>query len=216
MSALSEAIDELRNNDRQWEAFETPAHCAVLAPPGSGKTKLLTTKLAHALVHDVVRPPRGAACITMTNEAALELRRRLRALGVRHRPNLFIGTVHAFAMSRIVAPFAAAAGQAGLAASRLASDAEFREAFSTVFDAMGFRPDERSEVRTTTAKARQRLHLSGNRMLGGEPIAEMGRRLQEELAARGLYDFSRSGPPRSRHRRGSRVGGEGPRGGIPP
>ena len=105
MSALSEAIAELGTNDRQWEAFQTEGHCAVLAPPGSGKTKLLTTKLAHALVHDVVRAPRGAACITMTNEAALELRRRMRKLGVRQRPNFFVGTVHAFALSRIILPF---------------------------------------------------------------------------------------------------------------
>jgi DNA helicase-2/ATP-dependent DNA helicase PcrA len=189
MSVLSDAIDDLRVNDRQWEAFGIRGHCAVLAPPGSGKTKLLTTKLAHGLAHDIVRPPRGAACITMTNEAALELRRRLRALGVRRRPNLFIGTVHAFALSRIVAPLAAAAGRGDVASSRLASDSEFREAFNAAFRAQGFRPDERSEVSATTAKARQRLDLSGNRLLGGEPIARMARALQDELAARGLYDF---------------------------
>jgi DNA helicase-2/ATP-dependent DNA helicase PcrA len=189
MSALTEAIEQLRANDRQWEAFEAQGHCAVLAPPGSGKTKLLTTKLAEALVHDVVKAPRGAACITMTNEAALQLRRQLRALGVGRRPNLFVGTVHAFALSRIVAPFAAAAGRKELAASRLATDAEFREAFNAAFAAMGFRPFERAEVLGTTAKARQRLDLSGDRMLGGAPIADMARRLQTELEQRHLYDF---------------------------
>jgi len=153
VSALSTAIAELRANDRQWEAFQTVGHCAVLAPPGSGKTKLLTTKLAHAFVHDVIRPPRGAACITMTNEAALELRRRQRNLGVRWRPNLFIGTVHAFALSRIILPFAAAAGRDDLANSRFATDREFREAFDAAFVGCGFRPYERDEVRETTKKA---------------------------------------------------------------
>ncbi|MDQ1582196.1 MAG: ATP-dependent helicase UvrD/PcrA [Microbacteriaceae bacterium] len=189
MSALSEAIEQLHSNDRQWEAFQAQGHCAVLAPPGSGKTKLLTTKLAHALVRDIVKAPRGVACITMTNETALELRRRLRALGVRRRPNLFIGTVHAFALSRIVAPFAAAAGRDDLAASHLASDGESQEAFDAAFDAVGFRSPDRAEVRATTAKARQRLDLSGNRMLGGEPIAAMALRLQDELARRHVYDF---------------------------
>lgn len=189
MTALGEAIEELRTNDRQWEAFESQGHCAVLAPPGSGKTKLLTTKLAHALVRDIVKAPRGVACITMTNEAALELRRRLRALGVRRRPNLFIGTVHAFALSRIITPFAAAAGRHELAGSRFATDAEARESFDAAFSAMAFRSDERGEVQATTAKARQRLDLSGDRMLGGEPIARMARRLQEELARRRVYDF---------------------------
>lgn len=189
MSALSDAIAELRSNDRQWEAFEEQGHCAVVAPPGSGKTKLLTTKLAHALAHEEIRGPRGAACITMTNEAALQLRRRLRALGVGRHPNLFVGTVHAFALSRIVVPFAAAAGRSDLAASRFATDAEFRDAFNAAFAAMDFRSYERDEILHTTAKARQRLDLSGNRMLGGPPVAEMARRLQSELEARRLYDF---------------------------
>jgi DNA helicase II / ATP-dependent DNA helicase PcrA len=189
VSALSEAIAELRTNDRQWEAFETKGHCAVLAPPGSGKTKLLTTKLAHALVQEFVPAPRGAACITMTNEAALELRRRLRTLGVRRRPNLFVGTVHAFALSRIVLPFAAAAERYKLAESRFATDSEFREAFEAAFAACGFRPYERDEVRETTKRTRQRLDFSGDRLLGGPPIAEMALRLQAELEKRRLFDF---------------------------
>jgi DNA helicase-2/ATP-dependent DNA helicase PcrA len=190
MSSLADAVEDLRANEHQWEAFETFEHCAVLAPPGSGKTKLLTTKLAHALAGDGVRAPRGAACITMTNEAALQLRARLRGLGVGRRANLFVGTVHGFALSRIVIPFAAAAGEAQLAASRLASDAEVRQVFSAVFAQSDFRPDQREEVQLTTEKARQRLDLSGNRLLGGEPIAEVARALQAEFASRGLYDFN--------------------------
>jgi DNA helicase-2/ATP-dependent DNA helicase PcrA len=189
MSPLVEAVEQLRSNERQREAFQTQGHCAVLAPPGSGKTQLLTTKLAHALAREVIKAPQGAACITMTNEAALQLRRRLRTLGVRRRPNLFIGTVHAFAMSQIVAPFAAVAGRKDLAASRLATDGELREAFDAAFAAMDFRPYEREEIHRTTEKARRRLDLSGNRLLGGEPVAEMARRLQAELAKRHLYDF---------------------------
>lgn len=189
MSALSEAIAELRTNDRQWEAFQTEGHCVVLAPPGSGKTKLLTTKLAHALVHDLVPPPRGAACITMTNEAALELRRRMRTLGVRRRPNFFVGTVHAFALSRIMVPFAAAAGRSNLVDSRFATDREFRDAFDAAFASCGFRPYERDEVRETTKKARQRLDFSGDPLLGGPPIARMALRLHAELEVRRLFDF---------------------------
>jgi superfamily I DNA/RNA helicase len=189
MSALSEAIAELASNDRQWDAFRADGHCAVLAPPGSGKTKLLTTKLADALAGDTVPRPRGAACITMTNDAALQLRARLRGLGVARRPNLFTGTVHAFALSRIIGPFAAAAGNERLASSRLASERELREAFDAAFARTEFRPNQRGEVKTTTDKARQRLDLTGNRLLGGQPIADMAVLLQKELAARGLFDF---------------------------
>lgn len=189
MTALARAIEELKTNPKQWEAFSHEGHCVVLAPPGSGKTKLLTAKLGQSLLGEAIRPPRGAACITMTNEAALQLRRRLRALGVGHRSNLFVGTVHAFALSRIVAPFAAAAGMAELADSRLATEAELKAAFDAAFSRTAFQQHERGEIWATTAKARQRLDLTGNRMLGGQPVAEMALLLQEELADRRLYDF---------------------------
>ena len=40
MSALRQALDDLKTNPEQWEAYEHEGHCAVLAPPGSGKTKV--------------------------------------------------------------------------------------------------------------------------------------------------------------------------------
>lgn len=189
MSNLTEAIDELRDNDSQWEAYDAESHCVVLAPPGSGKTKLLTTKLASSLVSNRFRPPRGALCITMTNEAALELRRRLRTLGLGSIPNLFIGTVHSFALACIVRPFAAAAHRPGLAKSRLASVAELDSCFRVAFDRSDFRPDERASIFATTARARQRLDLSGDLRLGGPRIAVFARDLQKELERRDLYDF---------------------------
>lgn len=189
MSALSDAISELQTNAAQWQAFQTQGHCAVLAPPGSGKTKLLTTKLAHSLATGIIIPPRGAACITMTNEAALQLRRQLRVLGVGHRPNLFIGTVHGFALSCIMSPFAAAAGRGDLGASRMATDANVKESFGRAFTAAGFEPHERRYVRSTVERARQRLDLSGDVRLGGTRISALARGLQDDLCARRLYDF---------------------------
>ena len=51
-SYLSTAED-LRRNDSQWAAYESRGHCVVLAGPGSGKTKVLTTKMARMLAEDV-------------------------------------------------------------------------------------------------------------------------------------------------------------------
>ncbi len=189
MGSLTATIDELKGNARQWEAFTTSGHCAVLAPPGSGKTKLLTTKMAFDFSANVVKAPRGAACITMTNEAALELRRRLRELGVSRRPNLFIGTVHSFALSCIVGPLALPATREDLVGCRVASHVERADAFSAVFQDSNFRPDEREEIRSTMNKARQLLDLSGNRLLGGAPVADIAVAYQRELAEKGLYDF---------------------------
>ncbi|WP_396652790.1 UvrD-helicase domain-containing protein [Microbacterium helvum] len=44
MSTLGDACAEL--NDSQIAAMDVEGHCVVIAPPGSGKTKLLVTRLA--------------------------------------------------------------------------------------------------------------------------------------------------------------------------
>ncbi len=190
MSRLRTAIAELQENERQWQAFTTTGDCAVLAPPGSGKTKLLTTRVAYDLVSETIPPPQGAACITMTNEAAGELRRRLRGLGVLPRPNVFVGTVHAFALSSIVAPYARAAGRAELADSRLASATEVTVAFKSAFDAVLGADANPIGVRSTVDKVRRLVDYSGKPMLGGPEIAQLARQYEAELMGRGTFDFN--------------------------
>jgi superfamily I DNA/RNA helicase len=75
------AEGDLQRNDRQWAAYCSCAHCVVLAGPGSGKTKVLTTKLARMLAEEV-RAPRGIACITYNNQCVRELKKRLGKLGI--------------------------------------------------------------------------------------------------------------------------------------
>jgi superfamily I DNA/RNA helicase len=89
------AAEDLRPNEKQWQAYQSTAHCVLLAGPGSGKTKTLTVKLARMLSEDV-NEPRGIACITYNNECARELENRLDALGVAPSGRVFIGTVHSF------------------------------------------------------------------------------------------------------------------------
>lgn len=119
MSALRQALDDLNTNPEQWEAYEHHGHCAVLAPPGSGKTKLLTTK-AVWLATNALTPSQGLACVTLTNPAANELRTRIRALGQPVGHTVSVGTVHSFAISHIIRPFASAAGHPEWAAYTLA------------------------------------------------------------------------------------------------
>src|ERR1700729_3056606 len=103
------AAEDLRENEEQWHAYDSQGHCVVLAGPGSGKTKTLTTKLARMLAEDVA-PPRGIACITFNSECAGELKRRLERLGVRESQYVFIGTIHAFCLKHVVLPYARLAG----------------------------------------------------------------------------------------------------------
>jgi DNA helicase-2/ATP-dependent DNA helicase PcrA len=130
MSRIALARDELRTNAAQWQAFSTEGHCVVTAPPGSGKTKLLTTRLAEDFL-TTIPAPYGAACITLTNASADELATRLKHLGVQQRSTLFVGTVHSFALRGIIKPFAAVAGRSDLRGRRIATKRQIRGAMET-------------------------------------------------------------------------------------
>jgi DNA helicase-2/ATP-dependent DNA helicase PcrA len=188
MSKLSDSIKTLQDNPKQWEAFQVEGHCVVLAPPGSGKTKLLTTRVASDLLTKIPQP-HGAACITLTNPAADELRRRMQDLGVEPRSTLFIGTVHSFALRRIILPFAQLAGRPELAEMRIASgqqqDTAFRQAIGSVFA----RGEDTRYVRSTIEINRRRLADAVQWARFGDEIQEAARSYERLLRAQGLIDF---------------------------
>ena len=99
---VSGNIDGL--NPLQQQALMAEGHCVVLAGPGSGKTRVLVSKVAH-LLRDRVSGPRGVACITYNNECVRELRKRFVSRGIRPGDQLFLGTVHGFCISSIIGPF---------------------------------------------------------------------------------------------------------------
>jgi len=107
--AYLSAAEDLRRNPGQWRVYDSRGNCAILAGPGSGKTKTITVKVARVLVEDV-RPPRGVACITYNTECARELKRRLDRLGVTENRSIFIGTVHSFCLKNIILPYSKIAG----------------------------------------------------------------------------------------------------------
>lgn len=188
MTALEQARDELRDNERQWEAFTSSGHCVVLAPPGSGKTKLLTTRLADDILTTIPHP-HGAACITLTNAAADELERRLRVLGVPRRSTLFVGTVHSFALTRIIAPYARVAGRAELADAVIATDEQrdacYRQALADIYS-----PHEDTRYLRSTMDRRRRLMTDDDTWEHvGPKVPQLVERYEEVLRRRGLIDF---------------------------
>lgn len=85
-------------NDRQKEAVQhTEGPLIVLAGAGSGKTKMLTSRIAH-LIQTVQVPAYQVLAVTFTNKAAAEMRERveklLRASGSGHLGEPEIGTFH--------------------------------------------------------------------------------------------------------------------------
>src|SRR5271157_2967087 len=132
------AAEDLRKNPGQWNAYESEGNCVVLAGPGSGKTKLLTIKMAR-IIHEKIRSPQGIACITYSTECARELRRRLDVLGIEERRNIYIGTVHGFCLNHIVRPYAKLAGYSLPDPILVADSKTWDKIFASTLEAIGIK-----------------------------------------------------------------------------
>ena len=82
-------------NPAQRTAVTSPASVLqILAPPGSGKTKTLASRLAYLLVHDQYKPW-NILCLTFTIKSAKEMKERIRKLtGNVLGSKLVLGTFH--------------------------------------------------------------------------------------------------------------------------
>jgi DNA helicase-2/ATP-dependent DNA helicase PcrA len=91
-------------NPQQRQAVDAPlGPTLVLAGPGSGKTRVLTHRIAHLILNHAV-PPRAILAVTFTNKAAWEMESRVRNLlagwDSKTRP-AHLGTFHSLA-ARII------------------------------------------------------------------------------------------------------------------
>ncbi|MDH1703075.1 UvrD-helicase domain-containing protein [Comamonas terrigena] len=81
-------------NDEQLAAVTLPAgHALILAGAGSGKTRVLTTRIAWLLQSGQVTPG-GILAVTFTNKAAKEMVARLSAMLPYNVRGMWIGTFH--------------------------------------------------------------------------------------------------------------------------
>ncbi len=96
-------------NEEQRRAVEaTEGPVLVLAGAGTGKTRVLTTRLAHILMNGLAHPGQVVA-VTFTNKAAREMKDRVAAITGRPVEGWWLGTFHALA-ARILRSHAEAVG----------------------------------------------------------------------------------------------------------
>lgn len=92
-------LDEL--NAPQREAVETiEGPCMIIAGAGSGKTRVLTYRIAH-LIKAYQEDPFSILALTFTNKAAREMRERIETVVGNDARNLWMGTFHSV-FSRIL------------------------------------------------------------------------------------------------------------------
>ena len=90
----------MRLNDAQQEAVDyISGPCLVLAGAGSGKTRVITTKIVK-LIHSYNIPPQNICAVTFTNKAAAEMRERVKKeLGNEIASKITISTFHSLGLT---------------------------------------------------------------------------------------------------------------------
>ncbi|MDO5557176.1 MAG: DNA helicase PcrA [Clostridia bacterium] len=89
---MQDIIDEL--NDKQKQAvLQTEGPCLVIAGAGSGKTKVLTHKIAYLMKEKKIAPWNILA-ITFTNKAANEMKQRVTNIVGDATRDIWMGTFH--------------------------------------------------------------------------------------------------------------------------
>ncbi len=86
-------LDKL-NKEQKEAVLHKDGPCLVIAGAGSGKTKVLTTRIAHLIDEGVASY--NILAITFTNKAAKEMRERLQKLIGDN--DVFVGTFHSFGL----------------------------------------------------------------------------------------------------------------------
>ncbi len=90
---MSDYLESLNEPQREG-VINTEGPCMIIAGAGSGKTRVLTLRIAH-LIQSKQIDPFNILALTFTNKAAKEMRHRLEAMVGSDAKNLWMGTFHA-------------------------------------------------------------------------------------------------------------------------
>lgn len=83
------------NKEQKEAVTATEGYVRVIAGAGTGKTRTLTHRYAY-LIEELGISPSNILCITFTNKAANEMKRRIKAMLGEEFDTSFVATLHAF------------------------------------------------------------------------------------------------------------------------
>jgi DNA helicase-2/ATP-dependent DNA helicase PcrA len=182
-------LTELDNlHPKQRTAVLHDGNVVLRAGPGSGKTRTLVARIAYVL-QTQISAFRGVACITYTNAAAEEIRRRVLSSGVRAEGRITCSTVHAFCLNEILRAFAHLTGQPAPQAGQVLNTGATEALLQNCFDRVG--------IGEVLAQHRMPQNTRIRRALAcDEPLdsfdpreVQAARLYEEQLLLRGEIDF---------------------------
>jgi DNA helicase-2/ATP-dependent DNA helicase PcrA len=167
------------NEPQRQAVTTTQGPVLILAGPGSGKTRVITHRIAYLVQHEHVSPWHILA-VTFTNKAAREMRERMEKLvGVSASKDMSIGTFHAIC-ARVLRMEADALLPLGLNKSFVILDTD--DQLSLVKQAI--RELNLDEKLYRPNAIHGQISRAKNEMLGPDQMAEQARKYSEEVAAR--------------------------------
>ncbi|MFM9848922.1 MAG: UvrD-helicase domain-containing protein [Hyphomicrobiaceae bacterium] len=181
----------MKLTDEQKAAVNCPDNVLLTACPGSGKTRVIISKLVRC-VDELRGTPRAAACITYTNTAVHEVEHRLRRhIQLGDDTNFDVCTIHSFCLNYIFRPFRHHIKGYGQGASVLTQDSpefvKFVDAACADFGRLNLKFSDYEEF------VHLQINATGNAI--GPSITNGGIRVQEAelywklLQRNGFVDF---------------------------
>ncbi|GLV58222.1 DNA helicase [Dictyobacter sp. S3.2.2.5] len=174
------------NQPQQEAVTTTEGPVLILAGPGSGKTRVITHRIAYLVREQQVSPWRILA-VTFTNKAAREMRERMEKLvGINESKEMMIGTFHAIC-ARVLRTEADHLAPLGLSRSFVILDTDdqntlLKKAIKELnLDEKQYRPNT---IQALISRAK-------NDMQGPDQMAEMATKYVEEVAARVYKEYQK-------------------------
>ena len=174
------------NEPQRAAVMTTEGPVLILAGPGSGKTRVITHRIAYLVREKGVSPWRILA-VTFTNKAAKEMRERLeRLVGINESKEMHIGTFHAIC-ARVLRVEADYLAPLGLNRSFVIFDTDdqatlIKQAIKELnLDDKQYRP----------ATMQGMISRAKNEMQNPDQMAELASKYIEEVAARVYKQYQR-------------------------
>jgi DNA helicase-2/ATP-dependent DNA helicase PcrA len=167
------------NEPQRKAVTTTQGPVLILAGPGSGKTRVITHRIAYLVQHEDIWPWHILA-VTFTNKAAKEMRERLEKLiGISEAKEMTIGTFHAIC-ARVLRMEADYLVPQGLNRSFVILDTD--DQLSLIKRAIKELNLDDKQYRASTIHGY--ISRAKNEMYGPDQMAEQASRYVEEVAAR--------------------------------